>query len=263
MARFSAIFRIGLIIGLWVFMCFGGFSISFAQETETETQAPPAAEQSAVEQPNPEPEPVNSEEAPSLEEAYKALNEAERAFLEAAKAQAGADLNADAPIIEAETPAEEKSSLFSDPDAIMDMVRSAGDKIFGWLTSLPFLAMVGAIILAFFLAPFLARLTRKRVFLFRDPPAEDVKLKIVRDYVFRSGTFLRAVFLVLLLAIFAAVLKAIPAFGEDWLVKLAQSVAVVFLLYRAIKEFVTNDLFEKNRNLDDYPARIDHDLWVL
>jgi len=56
---------------------------------------------------------------------------------------------------------------------------------------------------------------------------------------------LRAIILVALLAGFAAILKAVPAAGQDWLVKLAQGAAVVFLLYRAIKTFLSNPLFQK------------------
>jgi len=86
---------------------------------------------------------------------------------------------------------------------------------------------------------------RKRVFLFRDEPKKDAKLKIVRDYSYKSRDFLRAVFLVALLALFAVILKAVPVAGQDWLVKLAQGGAVVFLLYRAIKTCLPHPLIQK------------------
>jgi len=119
------------------------------------------------------------------------------------------------------------------------------DKVIGWLTSISFLAQLGAIALAVFLSPVLAGSVRKRVFLFRDEPQEGQKLKPVRDYVYRSREFLRAVLLVGLLALFAVILKAVPVAGQDWLVKLAQGLAVVFLIYKAINTFISNDLVKK------------------
>ena len=86
---------------------------------------------------------------------------------------------------------------------------------------------------------------KKRLLFFRDKPAEGAKFKKVRDYVFRSANFLRAIIYVGLLALFALILKNLPMAGEDWLVKLVQSIAVVFLLYKAIKEFVTDPLFQR------------------
>ena len=49
----------------------------------------------------------------------------------------------------------------------------------------------------------------------------------------------------LLLAGFAAALKAVPALGQDGLVKLAQSLALIFLIYRVIKTFISDPLFRK------------------
>ena len=117
------------------------------------------------------------------------------------------------------------------------------DKLIGWLTSPPFLAQVGAILLVWFLAPIFTKSTTKRVFLFRDPPAADAKMRSARDYLYRSRGFLRAVWQVVLLALFAIILKS--TLGQDWLVKIAQGLAVVFLLYSVIKTFITNDMLQK------------------
>ena len=117
------------------------------------------------------------------------------------------------------------------------------DKLIGWLTSPPFLAQVGAILLVWFLAPIFTKSTTKRVFLFRDPPAADAKMRSARDYLYRSRGFLRAVWQVILLALFAVILKS--TLGQDWLVKIAQGLAVVFLLYSVIKTFITNDMLQK------------------
>ena len=120
-----------------------------------------------------------------------------------------------------------------------------GQQIMTWAQSPSFLAQVGAVVAAIILAPLIAGLIRKRVFFFRDEPTEDVKYLPVRRVVHTAGGFLRALMLVLLLALFAAVLRAVPSLGQDWLVKMAQSLAMVFLIYRAIKTFVSDPLVRK------------------
>ncbi|WP_427453216.1 mechanosensitive ion channel family protein [Litorimonas sp. WD9-15] len=130
-------------------------------------------------------------------------------------------------------------------DVMEARLREALEQVLIWVQSPAFLAQVGAVIAALILAPLLARFIRKGIFLFRDAPAEDAKLLPARQIIFKAGNFLRAVMLVGLLAIFAAILKAVPMLGQDWLVKLAQSLALVFLIYRAIKTFVADPLFQK------------------
>ena len=244
----SPVLRAVAICALALF-CFALSLPATAQiENESEDGASPAAVQ--AETPDTVQSPSAAEDT-ALEEAYKALTEAERTFLEAAKARAAADeqrvdVETSVPGLESDSAIESESpGLLNDPQKIKDMLLGWLDKIIEWLTSLPFLAQVGAIILAIFLAPILAGQLRKRAFFFRDKPADGVKLKVVRDYIYRSANFLRAVMLVALLALFAIILKSIPAFGDEWLVKLAQGVAVVFLLYKAIKEFITHDLFQR------------------
>jgi len=144
----------------------------------------------------------------------------------------------------AETPA--KPSLIpANADEIKALGGKILNKVLGWLTSPSFLAQIGAVFLAWFLSPILTKAIRERVFLFRDAPAQDVKLKLIRDYIYRSREFLRAAFQVILLAVFAVILKNIPILGQDWLVKLAQGLAVVFLIYSVIKTFITNEMFQK------------------
>ena len=120
-----------------------------------------------------------------------------------------------------------------------------GQQLMEWAQSPAFLAQLGAVVVAIILSPILARIVRKKVFLFRDEPDQSTKLFAVRKFIFRTGSFLRALILVLLLAGFAAALKAVPALGQDWLVKLAQSLALIFLIYRVIKEFISDPLFRK------------------
>ena len=121
-------------------------------------------------------------------------------------------------------------------------------KITSWLTSPVFLAQLGAVFLAWFLSPILTKALTKRVVLLREAPAKDVKLRLVREYIYRARQFLRAAFQVLLLALFALILKNIPALGQDWFVKLAQGLAVVFLLYSVIKTFIIDKMIQKIAN---------------
>ena len=128
---------------------------------------------------------------------------------------------------------------------IQALLNQWGQQLLAWAQSPSFLAQVGAVIAAVIIAPLISRIIRKRVFLFSAEPAEDVKLLPVRRIIYTAGGFLRALLVVLLLAVFAAVLKAVPALGQDWLVKLAQSLAMVFLIYRGIKTFVSDPLIRK------------------
>jgi len=128
---------------------------------------------------------------------------------------------------------------------IQALLQQWGQQLLSWAQSPIFLAQVGAVFAAIILAPLIAGQLRKRIFLFSAPPAEDVKFLPVRRIIYTAGGFLRALLVVLLLALFAAILKAVPALGKDGLVKLAQSLAVVFLIYRAIKTFISDPLIRK------------------
>ena len=178
---------------------------------------------------------------PALMEALEAREKADRAIAEAVRAQQSKVSQGQE--IEPANPAEKKSFLPTNAEEWKGIGQKILNKLIEWLTTPAFLAQLGALILAYFLSPLFAKAVRKRVFLFRDPPLEGTKLKLVKDYVYRSREFLRAVFLVALLALSAVILKAV--FNQDWLVKLAQGLAVVFLLYKAIKTFAPNDLVEK------------------
>jgi small-conductance mechanosensitive channel len=182
---------------------------------------------------------------PAIQEAIKAKELADQALVDAVL-NARSEAAAQAETAQQSPAAPKKPSLI--PTNTQDakaLGKKVLDKIISWLTSPSFLAQIGAIALVWFLAPILTRVTRKRLFLFRDPPSETAKMRVARDYIYRSREFLRAVWQVTLLALFAVILKAVPALGQDWLVKIAQGLAVVFLLYSVIKTFVTNDLIQK------------------
>ena len=245
--QIQAFIKVGLsFLILWIFSF--GFN-AYAQSAEPETLKTAPVEQAAQAPIQPQTDPVSDvlESAldlddPALLEALEAREKANRAIAEAVAAQK--EKQAIDPIAAPDTTP--KKSIFpTSADEAKALLQKILDKVIGWLTSISFLAQLGAIAAAYILSPFIAGRLRKKIFLFNQAPAEDTKLKIVRDYVYQSGEFLRAIILVALLALFAVILKAVPVAGQDWLVKLAQGLAVVFLLYKAIKTFIPNELVRK------------------
>ncbi|MEP3889066.1 MAG: mechanosensitive ion channel domain-containing protein [Hellea sp.] len=243
-----------IILSWSLTLCYLFGASAFAQTTPDDAATaskPVAASAQAVEEPESQSEIDTDAEVtssidlsdPALIEALDAREKADRAIAEAVKAQ---QVLASSDAATGDETAPKKPSLI--PTSLDDakaLGKKVLDKVIGWLTSISFLAQVGAIVLAVFLSPILAGILRKRVFLFRDEPQKDVKLKVIRGYIYRSQGFLRAIFLVALLSLLAIVLKAVPVAGQDWLVKLAQGAAVVFLLYRMIKTFLPNPLVQK------------------
>lgn len=245
--QIQAFIKVGLsFLILWIFSL--GFN-AYAQSAEPETIKAAPIEQAAQAPIQPQTDPVSDvlESAldlddPALLEALEAREKANRAIAEAVAAQK--EKQTIDPIAAPDTTP--KKSIFpTSADEAKALLQKILDKVIGWLTSISFLAQLGAIAAAYILSPFIAGRLRKKVFLFNQVPAEDTKLKIVRDYIYQSGEFLRAIILVALLALFAVILKAVPVAGQDWLVKLAQGLAVVFLLYKAIKTFIPNELVRK------------------
>lgn len=185
---------------------------------------------------------LESGDSAALDKAYTARKLADKTLADAAVRKD----KSSAPEAAAKTVEKPKKSLIpTDPTALKALAKSILEKLIGWLTSAAFLAMIGVIIISWVLSPILARSLKKRIPFLRESPGPDVKFRLVRHYIFEATKLLRPVLLVGLLAGGAAVLKAVPMFGQDWLVKLAQGLAVVFLLFKAIKQFIKNPLFQK------------------
>ena len=181
---------------------------------------------------------------PAIKAALEARDAADAALAEAVRNQAKAAALEQQSIATEET-ADKPSLIPGNAEEFKALFGKIGQKILGWLTSITFLAQVGAIFAAYILSPMIAAILRKKIFLFRDEPDETTKLKLPRSYIYRARMLLRPIVMVLLLAIFAIILKAVPIAGQTWLVKLAQSLAVVFLLYKTITEFIGNPLIRK------------------
>ncbi len=110
----------------------------------------------------------------------------------------------------------------------------------GWASSPQFYAQVGAIIGAVLLARIIAGQVRKRAAVFQAPPEPEHKFARWLNIAYGLRDLLFPAFAVVLLAI--AIQICLAAVGSAWLVRVAQSLAVVALLYATINRFITHSL---------------------
>jgi small-conductance mechanosensitive channel len=113
------------------------------------------------------------------------------------------------------------------------------DVIVGWLTSPQFYAQAGAIAAAFLVGRLAAAQIVKRVWLLNAEPA-DGKLLRYRHLLYSCRDLVKPLVVVLALALAAAACNA--ALGTSWLVRIAQSAAVISLLYAIFNRFLKNPL---------------------
>ena len=213
-----------------------------AQQAQLGNQTSPAIEDALI-----------SQKIEAAQQAQNEAYEALRAKFEDKTSQPAPPQ--DTPLEQADSPAEGKSKFSLAPEDLKATAMKVWEKVIGWLTSPPFLAQVGAIALIWLvLAPLLAKQLRTRIFLLRDPPKEGDKLLIVRKYVYEVRELVRPVLNIALLALAAIVLK--PSLGQDWLVKLAQGLAVVFFIYSVIKQFAPNELVRKTTTFVTIPLAL-------
>jgi len=129
-------------------------------------------------------------------------------------------------------------------ESTKEITATVGHQILDWLTSPAFLVMVATVFLGYYLARLITKNLIKRVDFFREKPKKGKALRLkktawqLRDLIFPAV-------LIALYAIIAPILQNIPILGQNWLVKIAQGLAVVFLLYTAIKRFIKHPLVEK------------------
>lgn len=131
-----------------------------------------------------------------------------------------------------------------DMSVIQVKLEALGLQLLAWLQSPPFLAQVGAVIGAVLLAKIFAGMLKKRVTFLRKEPTEGKYLKL-QAIAFRLKDLIYPAFLVGVLAGFASVLTSVEILGQDWLVRIAQGLAVVFLLFKIIKEFISHPIVQK------------------
>ncbi len=105
-----------------------------------------------------------------------------------------------------------------------------------WLQSPAFYAQIGAIIGAWFIAKILSAVIKKRVPFLTTEPDKNGRLYFILRWVYMVRELLRPLLLIAALAVAVSVLDA--SIGTSWLVRLAQSLAVVLALNSAIKLFI-------------------------
>jgi small-conductance mechanosensitive channel len=113
------------------------------------------------------------------------------------------------------------------------------DVLTGWLASPQFYAQVIAVIAAVFIARITGSQLLIKVPLLSNEPVDGRLLKI-RRFIYSCRDLVKPLLNVLLLAIAAAVCDA--AVQSSWLARIAQSAAVVYVLYAAINRFISHPI---------------------
>lgn len=123
-----------------------------------------------------------------------------------------------------------------------------------WLQSPPFYAQVGAIIAAWFIAKIIASILRKRISFLANEPAKDGRLYFILKWLYQARGLLAPLLLVAMLALSAAILDA--TVGSSWLVRIAQGLALVLALNKAIELFLQNPMLQRIVKLVILPSAI-------
>jgi small-conductance mechanosensitive channel len=108
--------------------------------------------------------------------------------------------------------------------------------IASWATSSEFYAQVAAIGCAIALAVFVSVLLKRRVPWLNMTP-QPGPLYRIRQFVYRLGEVLFPLFVIFFLGVTVSV--SVSIWDQAWLIRLSQSLAVVFLLYTVVSRFVT------------------------
>ena len=114
------------------------------------------------------------------------------------------------------------------------------NKLLEWATSPQFYGQVGAIVACVVLTPPLAAILRKQLLRLKLAETGPAIVRRAGQVVESLTDLMRQLVLVALLAIAATVADA--ALGASWLVRLAQSVVLVWLLYAAINRYITHPI---------------------
>ncbi len=122
-------------------------------------------------------------------------------------------------------------------DNIIQWLRESWEFVANWFASPPFYGQLAAIALAITLAFFLASIVKGRVNFFRNPP-EDGPFYQFRSLLFRAYALVFPILIITLLSV--AIGIADSTISQSWLIKVAQGLAVVFLLYTVIFRFIHN-----------------------
>ncbi len=129
---------------------------------------------------------------------------------------------------------------FLDKEFWLTQFQAIFDQLVAWLISPQFYAQVGAIIAAIFIARTASSMLQARVAWFAEEPDKKSKLAKVRGYFYAVRSLIYPALCYILLGVAAQVVVSV--FGVDWLIRIARSISVVFLIYKAIDLFITHPL---------------------
>ena len=111
------------------------------------------------------------------------------------------------------------------------------DKFFDWATSPVFYSQLGLVIVAVILAYSAAMLLKNRTPILKNPPSEGA-LKFLRSGIYKIRELLFPLFIVFFLAITVDLSDYLVK--QSWLVRIAEGVAVVLLVYSILSRFISN-----------------------
>lgn len=109
------------------------------------------------------------------------------------------------------------------------------DILLNWLQSPQFYVQVGSAIAAIIIASFASKALQRKVPFFKEPPKEGPML-LARDILYQLKDLLFPILCVLLLSIASNI--SLATVEQAWLIKIAQSLAVIFLLYVIVMRFI-------------------------
>lgn len=110
-----------------------------------------------------------------------------------------------------------------------------------WVSSAEFYSQFGLILMAVILAYSLSALLRRHALILKEPP-KDGPLLFLRSWIFQIRDLLFPMLIVLFLTI--SVDLSILLVKQSWLVRLAEGLAVVLLIYTIITRFVSNNFLK-------------------
>ncbi len=122
-----------------------------------------------------------------------------------------------------------------------------------WLQSPPFYAQVISVIFAWLAAKYLGQIIQRNVPFLNSEPAQGRMFQL-RSMAYRGRNLTTPLLLVLVLAAIVPILDSVT--GSSWLVRLAQSLALVLALKTAVELFITTNKLQKLVNFVVLPSAL-------
>ncbi len=107
-----------------------------------------------------------------------------------------------------------------------------------WAVSPPFYAQIGAIIGAVIIAWVVTLILKNKLPLLSKEPLQENNFYGFRLFFYRIGDLIFPLLIILLLSIASDIVKQLV--GQSWMIRIALSLAVIFLLYTFISRFIDN-----------------------